>query len=46
MAARGPPGEFARPPLTTDVEALCLEAADSGPDSAPEVRGDEGRGEA
>ena len=47
MAARGPPGEVARPPLTMDdVEALGLEVDDSGPDSAPEVSGDEGRGEA
>jgi hypothetical protein len=47
MAARGPPGEFARPPLTMDdEEALGLEAEDSGPDSAPEVRGEAGRGEA
>jgi hypothetical protein len=47
MAARGPPGEVARPPLTMeDEDALCLEVGDSGPDSPPEVRGDEGRGEA
>lgn len=47
MAARGPPGEVARPPLTMDdEEAPGLEGDDSAPDSAPEVRGDEGRGEA
>jgi hypothetical protein len=47
IVARGPPGEVARPPLTMDEEeALGLEADDSGPDSAPEVRGEEGRGEA
>jgi hypothetical protein len=47
MAARGPPGEVARPPLTIDdEEALGLEVDDSGPDSAPEVSGEEGRAEA
>ena len=44
MAARGPPGgELAR---ATEVEpALGFEAEDSGPDSGPEVKGEDGRGE-
>lgn len=47
MAARGPPGEVARPLLTMDEdEPPALEVGDSGPDSAPEVSGEEGRGEA
>lgn len=51
MAARGPPGgvgEEGRP--TEEPEAAAAEPApadlESGPDSAPEVRGEAGRGEA
>lgn len=51
IAARGPPGgvgEEGR--LTEEPEATAPEPApadlDSGPDSAPEVRGEAGRGEA
>ena|SRR2546423_3002149 len=47
MAARGPPGEVARPPPTIDDEVACgLDADISGLDSAPDVGGEEGRGEA
>jgi len=50
MAARGPPGgvgEEGR--LTEEPEAAAAPAPadlESGPDSAPEVRGEAGRGEA
>lgn len=46
IAARGPPGgELAR--ATAEPEAvLGLDVDDSGPDSGPEVNGEEGRGEA
>ena len=46
MADFGPPGgEFARAMLD-DVVEDCLEAEPSGPDSGPEVSGDEGLGAA
>ena len=45
IAARGPPGgELAR--ATADEEEAGLRAEESGPESGPEVMGEDGRGEA
>ena len=46
IAARGPPGgEFARA-MAEEEEVAGLDAEDSGPDSGPDVKGEDGRGEA
>lgn len=46
IAARGPPGgEFARA-IPDEEDVFGLDVDDSGPDSGPEVNGEEGRGEA
>lgn len=46
IADRGPPG--GEPARATDEEplAFCAEGVESGPDSGPEVRGEEGLGDA
>lgn len=51
IAARGPPGGESGREMLEPVDAPALEEAGleedvSGPDSGPEVRGEEGRGEA
>ncbi len=46
MADRGPPGGEPARAIEEEPLAFWAEGVESGPDSGPEVKGDEGLGEA
>jgi hypothetical protein len=46
MAERGPPGGEPARAIEDDPLDLAAEGVESGPESGPEVRGEEGLGEA
>jgi hypothetical protein len=46
MADRGPPGGDPARAIEEDPLAFCADGVESGPDSGPEVIGEEGRAEA
>lgn len=46
MAERGPPGGEPARAMEDDPLDLAAEGVESGPESGPEVKGDEGLGEA